>query len=567
MSNLRLIKILLDKITYKKRLYLFGLLSLINAFADAINIGLLIPFINIMSNPELLFQYSFFKYLINLFETDLNPRIFILVVFVSILLFSSFFRIYINWFSLNFSYSISENFAKKIYSNVLYKDYLELIKENSSKTISDITFRVNATSNVILSIVLIFNNLILSLFILLSLLYISFYNIGLVLFGIGLIYVIITIAFKTEITKKSKLISKTQTQLIKIVQEGVGGIKEVILTSSQSFFIDEFKKGYNNLSKSLVYNSFISSSPKILIEVISIILLLTFYFFSVAKNNDINKIIGLIGVIAFGAQKLLPSLQIIYQNWTNITSNKFLVLDILKNLKRNSSKKPINQKICFKDNFDLNISKFSYPGQKSPILENLNLSFNKGDKIGIIGQSGGGKSTLINIISGLILDFEGQVNIDKTKLDKVNMNSWQSQIAFVPQNVFLFDSSLEDNITFGNKKRKDVNLQNLLKQVKLDGFIKGKNLNEIILGEKASMISGGEKQRIALARALYRNASIIIFDESTNALDKKVEEEIFKMIYSLKKTIIVITHNTSNLYGCNKVFEMKNKKLERIYVN
>tara|TARA_B100001093_G_scaffold304651_1_gene290514 strand:+ start:13919 stop:15622 length:1704 start_codon:yes stop_codon:yes gene_type:complete len=566
-SNLSLIKILWDKITNKRKFYLFGILSLVNALSDAINIGLLIPFINVMSKPELLFQYPYFKYLINLFEFNLNPRIFILILFIGILLISSSFRIYINWFSLKFSYSISENFAQKIYSNVLYKDYLEIIKESSSKTIGDITYRVNATSNVILSIVLIFNNVILSLLILISLLLVNFSSIGMVLLGIGIIYLVITFAFKSEISKKSKLISKTQTELIKIVQEGIGGIKEVILTSSQSFFINEFKNRYNDLTKSLVYNSFISSSPKILIEVISIALLLMFYFFSVAKDGDITKIIGLISVIAFGAQKLLPSLQTIYQNWTNITSNKFLVLDVLENLKFKITNPSKIKKLNFEEKFELNLSKFSYEGQKSSTLEGLNLNFNKGDKIGIIGPSGTGKSTLINIISGLILDFKGEIKIDNIKLDKKNIRLWQDQIAFVPQNVFIFDSSLEENITFGIEKRKDININSLLKQVKLDKFIKGRNLKKIPLGEKANMISGGEKQRIALARALYRNTSLIIFDEATNALDKKVEDEIFKMIYSLQKTIIIITHNTKNLQGCDKIFELKNKKLEKVYVH
>jgi len=566
-SNLSLIKILWDKITNKRKLYLFCVLSFINGIAEAINIGLLIPFINVMSNPELIFQYPFFKNLISLFDNSINPRIFILILFIGVFLISSSFRIYINWYSLKFSYSISENFAQKIYSNVLHNNYLEIIKESSSKNISDITYRVSATSNVILSIILIFNNFILSFLILISLLLVNFSSIGIVLLSLGLIYLVITVAFKSEITKRSKLISKTQTELIKIVQEGIGGIKEVILTSSQSFFINEFKNRYNDLTKSLVYNSFISTSPKILIEVISIILLLMFYFFLVAKDGDINKIIGLIGVIAFGAQKLLPSLQIIYQNWTNITSNKFLVLDVLENFNINQTNASTPKKLNFKENFEIKLSKFAYGEQKSPTLERLNLKFNKGEKIGIIGPSGAGKSTLINIISGLILDFDGEIKVDNKILDKKNIRLWQDKIAFVPQNAFIFDTSLEENITFGIEKRKNINLKALLKQVKLDKFIRGRNLDEIILGEKANRISGGERQRIALARALYRNASLIIFDEATNALDKEVEDEIFKVIYSLNKTILIITHNTKNLYGCDKIFELKNRKLDRIYGN
>ncbi len=567
-SNFKLLKDLWSVIDQKNKLIFFLILSLIGALTDAINIGLLIPFIKVIETPEILNSYSIYRALTELFSVKTSPRIFILISFMFFLFVSAVLRIYINWFTLKISFSISEKLASKIYEQVLNRNFLDHLKENTSKTISDVTFRVNATTSVLMAIVIIINNMILSLLIFSTLLYIDFNTVGSVILFIGIIYVLVTFLLRSRLNENSKIITKNQTGLIKTLQEGLGGIKEVILSSMQPFFVKEFSRSYSKLNTSLVFNNFFAQSPKVVIETLSILLLLSFFYYSFSQGKGIVELSGLIGVLAFGAQKLIPSFQAIYQNWSNITSNKFLVVEIVKILKTNSNNLTQNNPITFQKELKLKFNSFSYDIKKGSVLNNIDLKIRKGEKIGILGPSGSGKSTLINLLVGLISDFKGTLQIDDKIVDNKTINSWRNQIAYVPQNVFLFDASLKSNIMFGSNSKKDISLKELLYQVKLNSFIGERNIDDIQLGERASKISGGEKQRIALARALFKKAPLIVFDEATNALDKKVEHEIFEIIYNLNDiTIIVISHDKHNLYGCDKVFEIKNKKMQEIEID
>ena len=561
-SNLKLLKEVWDQVDQKKKLLLFFLFSLISAITDAVNIGMLIPFLKILETPEIYKSYFFYELIFDSIKINYDPRILILILFVSFLIVGTLFRVFINWYTLKISYLISEQFASRIYEKVLYKDYLEHSQENSSKTLSDITYRVNATTNLLMSFIIIFNNLVLSLFIIFTLLYISALKIGTVIFSIGIIYVTITYIFRTRFNENSKIISNNQTSLLKTLQEGLGGIKEVILSSSQPFFVKEFNKSYSKLNQSLLFNNFFAQSPKLFIETFSILILLSFYYYSIIIGRNLTELIGLIGVLAFGAQKLIPSFQVIYQNWSNVTSNKFLVMEILKILKSNSNRTFNKLPIFFERELKLKVNTFKYNENEDIVLKSVNLTIKKGEKIGIIGPSGSGKSTLINLIVGLIADFDGCIEIDGEKINENNIDSWRNQISYVPQNVFLFDSNLKSNITFGSKNKEIKNLKEIVYKVKLNSFIRDRNLDEIELGERANKISGGEKQRIALARALFKEASLIVIDEATNALDKKVEKEIFDIIYNLDNvSIIVISHEIHNLYGCSTIYKLKDKTL------
>lgn len=563
-TNFKLLKEVWTTVDEKNKLIFFLFLSLTNALIEAINIGLLIPFIKIFESPEILNEYFFYKIFIDLVTISVDPRIFILLSFVFFLLASVSFRIYINWFTLRISYSISEKLASKIYKEVLNRNFLDHVKENTSKSITDVRFRVDATTTVLMSTIIIINNTILSFLILGTLLFIEFKIIGIVVAMIGIFYIITSLLLRSKINQNSKIISKNQTSLIKTLQEGLGGIKEIILTSSQPIFVKEFNKSFTRLNSSLIFNNFFAQSPKFIIETLVILLFLLFYYYWFIQGKSIIELSALIGVLVFGAQKLLPSFQAIFQNWTNITSNKYLVLEIINILKNKKRNQNFQKKISIKKEISLKINSFGY--KKEEILKNIELKINKGQKIGILGPSGSGKSTLINILVGLISEYDGILKVDGVLIDESNIISWRNKIAYVPQNVFLFDASLKSNITFGNKRDSDIG--EILTKVKLNSFIGDRDINEIEVGERSSKISGGEKQRIALARALYKNASIIVFDEATNALDKETEAEIFKIIYQLKNvTILVITHEVENLNGCDEVYELNNRNLKRIKID
>ena len=557
MTNIGIIIKLWKNMKRKKMILSFFFLSLVNALLESINVGLILPLIKIISDPESLNHIELFKILFS--KIDLDPRLFIIIIFTTILLFSSVFRIFMNWYTLKVSYEISENIASEIFEIVLNKPYLRHIKEKSSKTISDIVYRVEATKNIILSIGLFINNSVLSLSILSMLLFVDFINIGFFLLLLGSIYISITYLFKKRLFQNSKNISDNQTMLIKIIQESLGGIKEIIFTTSHKLFINDFRKRFKSLNQSLIYNQFISQSPKIIIETLAILAVIIFYFFSQNNNIDFISTAGTIGLIVVGAQKLLPSLQVLYSNWSNITNNKFLANEILEKFAEIKFTNSGLKKIDFNSSLKIKVDKFGYSDEKTQ-LSDIELEIKKGDRIGIVGDSGSGKTTLVNIISGLITEFKGEINIDGIILDSTNINSWRKNMTYVSQNIYLFDSSLEENIKFGETVDKDVT--SIINKVKLNYLLEEKDLKNLLVGENSNKISGGEKQRIAIARAIYRDSNFLIFDEATNALDKKLEKEILDLIYSQNdKTIIIITHDVSNLYGCNKVFNLNTKRI------
>ena len=557
MRNLHIISRLWSITKKKDRIISFFSLSLLNAISESINVGLILPLIKVVYDPDSLNEILVFKSLLSKF--DLDPRLLVTITFILILLFSSVFRVFMNWYTLKISYEISENLASEIFEIAINKPFLSHVKENSSKAISDIVYRVDATKNIIISIGLFINNSVLAAGILIMLLFVDFINIGFFLLFLGSIYISITYLFKKRLFQNSKNISDNQTLLIKIIQESLGGIKEIIFTSTHKIFINDFTRRFKSLNKSLLHNEFISQTPKIIIETIAILAVLVFFFISQIRNIDFISTIGKIGLIVLGAQKLLPSLQVLYSSWTNITKNKFLSNEIIKNLEKNRVLNLDYQKISFKSSLKLRIDEFRYSENKIQ-LKDIELQINKGDRLGIIGNSGSGKTSLVNILSGLITEFNGQVNIDGAILDSTNINSWRNSMTYVSQNIYLFDTSLEQNIMFGQKTNKDV--LDIISKVKLNYLLDEKDLKNFFVGENSSKISGGEKQRIAIARAIYRDSDFLIFDEATNALDKNLEREILDLIYSQKnKTIIIITHDKSNLYGCNKIFNMNNNKL------
>ena len=387
-------------------------------------------------------------------------------------------------------------------------------------------------------------------------------------------YALATYISDKRLNYNSKQIAKSSNSLVKVIQETIGSIREIILMSRPSIYRNEFSNADNTLRIRSAENQFISIAPKYLIESLGIfIIAFIAYYFNLSGKSS-SELLTVLGTFALAAQRLIPSFQTVYSAISKIRSYGQSVQDVLALINLPLNKIELNttdkkykflKKIVFE-----NVS-FSYDNSREIVLKNVNISIQKGQCIGIKGATGSGKSTLISLLIGLLSPSKGMIKIDEISLYSNNKNGflqrWRNSIALVSQDPFLIDDTLLGNIAFGcNKNEIDFdNVEKAASLARIDNFIKStENGYYTFTGERGIRLSGGQKQRIAIARALYRESEVLILDEATSQLDKKTESQIINSIKSLKKikTIIMIAHRENTLEYCDEVYSLENKNLK-----
>ena len=390
--------------------------------------------------------------------------------------------------------------------------------------------------------------------------------------GFGLIYgLIIRITSKTLLTN-SQRIAKESTHVIKSLQEGLGGIRDVLIDGSQAAYCQIYRSADHPLRVAQGNNSFISGSPRFALEALGMMLIAGLAYVLARQPDGISKAIPLLGALALGAQRLLPVMQQAYIAYSGIQGSQASFQDALELLNQplpDYADQPPPRPLPFFRQINLKELAFRYTQQTPYVLKNLDLTITKGSRIGFIGVTGSGKSTLLDIIMGLLQPTVGSLQIDQEPLNASNNRAWQTHIAHVPQAIYLADSTIEENIAFGIPKSQiDPNrVKQAAEQAQIADIIETwPKKYKTYVGERGIRLSGGQRQRIGIARALYKQASVIIFDEATSALDNETEQAVMQSIEALGNdmTVLIIAHRLTTLRNCTQIVELADGGIKRI---
>lgn len=534
------------------------------------SIGAVVPFLISLTQPEKVLEIAFVRSAADYFGVSTSSQILVTFAFTFgfLALLAGLIRIYLLWFSTQLAFEIGADISYEMFRKTLFQPYKFHIENNSSILISAIS---NKSNSVIYSCIMPALNLIAAIIIIAMILIALVYidpklAIGTLLI-FGILYLIIFKVVSKSLHKKSKETAEGSTKTIKILQEGLGGIRDILLDRSQYIFCSKFKDADLALRKAQGGITFFTGFPRYAIEALGLI------FFAVAasllakQTNGISNALPILGVMALSAQRLLPLLQQAYGSISSIKGSQGYLKDVIALLNQTLIEEPyadlskLNQ---FRSGIELRNIRFCYGTRV--ILDDVSLYIKKGSKLGIIGSTGSGKSTLIDIVMGLISKDEGSLLVDDEIIDFKNAYIWQKQISHVPQSIYLADTTIEENIAFGIKPDLiDFSLViRAAKMAHIYEYIQSLSCGfKTNVGERGVKLSGGQRQRLGLARAFYKQASVMILDEATSALDVEMESNIMKSIDSMgnKITMLVIAHRLSTLQNCDQIIRLEKGKI------
>jgi len=563
----------------KKQLGILLLIIILSGLIEIITIGTFIPFISALSNPDKLLNYKFINLaaqITNSYE-DNNLVVLTTLIFIIFIIFSTLIRLLNIWLNYKMTAKIGSDISLRAYKRIIYQPYQYITSINSGELISITTSQLDFTVQAISLILRITTNFIVITFIGIGLIFLD-YQLAL-LSGLFIIvpYVIISVFTKRIVLKNSKIINSSMIDKVKSIQDSLNLNKDIILNDLHLEFIQKYKKNDWDIRDKQTENNFLSMFPRYTMEGIGItfIALLSAIFTLIRSDN--GNLIPYLGALTLAAQRLVPTMQQIYSGLANLRGYSSAIESVIKICDLTIPLEYINKTrnyLSFKKNISLkNVSYYFDDNNEKFILNNINLEIKKGEKIGIIGKTGSGKSTLINLISGFLKPTKGKIFIDNKNLysykDNNLIRSWYELISYVPQQIYLKDGTIWENISLCEKK--DIDHKRMLwaaEQSLLNDFISKKEKGfETLVGEKGIKLSGGQCQRIGIARALYKKSEVILLDEATSALDLKTEKLLINNLMKLNNnfTIIFIAHRLSTLSNCSKIIEINEGKISDLH--
>jgi len=551
-------------------------LTIAASIVEMMSIGAVVPFLGVLIEPSKIFTHPTAKPLINWLGVSQPEQLLIplTVAFSAAALISGATRLLLLWAQTRIGHAIGAGFSIEIYRRTLYQPYAVHLARNSSEVIAGITMKTSVlVNNTVLPLLTLLSSSVMLIAILAVLIMIH-PMVALGAFsGFALIYLIVISLTKRNLNRDGQRISDESTQVVKALQEGLGGIRDVLLDGTQAIYCQIFQRADLPMRRAQANVQIVSGSPRFVIEALAVTLIAWLSYWLSRASDGITTAIPVLGALAIGAQRLLPMLQQIYISLAAMRGGQASLrdaLDLLEQPLPRDAHQPHPSPLPFTDKIALSALSYSYAEGAPMVLSNIDLIIPKGSRFGFIGTTGGGKSTLMDIIMGLLLPVEGCLLVDGVSVTAENRRAWQTRIAHVPQAIFLADATISENIAFGIHLS-DINHERVklvARRAQIAETIEAlPNGYQTMTGESGVRLSGGQRQRIGIARALYKNADVIFLDEATSALDNQTERLIMETIDGLGKdyTVLMVAHRLSTLARCDRIVELEQGKISRIF--
>lgn len=557
----------------KGKVFLFFICIVIGGLLEMLGVSLMLPLIMAVLDTSLLQKLPLvnnYAYLLDSYKKH-EVILFFLVVFLGVVVVKNLFIYMSLIYRRNFIVKSCQNTACRLFNVYLHCDYEEMLSRNSNDIIGNILQVVNGSYLLLDAILNLFAELLVSGLLFIFLLWVNWkVTIILFIFLMGLLLV-----FRRYTSKKLESIGEQSNEVysnaVRSVNEAILGFKEIQLLNREKSFFTAFKANYERNVELETKKYYYQIAPQHVTEVFVFLALCIYVGISACFNLDLTKVIAELSAVSMAAMRMLPSMNRINSN-LNAVSYYSPSLDRVSNefvqyLKSSDTYKFTDvERLQFTDEIILQDISYRYPQGERDVLKELNFTIKKGNKLGVIGVSGGGKTTLVDILLGYLKPQAGNVLVDGVDIS-TNRKGWMLNIGYIPQMIFMLNGSIRENILFGSEEFDDGKIWSCLEQAQLAEYVRSLPQGlDTLIGERGIRLSGGQRQRIGIARALYNDSELLVFDEATSALDKQTEKELMQSIYALdkNKTMIIIAHNVNTLENCDAIYKLVNGKISLV---
>lgn len=547
---------------------------LASGIAEMVSLSAAVPFLSVLTEPERLWQLKVVQSNAAILGlTDANELLLpVAFIFGLAAVLAAVVRLLNLWLNGRLAAAIGSDLSCEAYQRTLYQPYVVHLQRNSSSAIAGITTKTLQVVVIISAALQLVTSLVVAVGLLGALLAIDWIVACTAMAVFGTAYVLLSLMARGQLKDNSRLVADASQMQIKALQEGLGSIRDVLLDGNQATYVDIYRQADLPMRRRQAQSNFLGSFPRYALEALGLALIALLSLLLSWQRGGSSDVIPLLGALALGSQRLLPALQQIYGGWALIKSRRSALEDLLFILQQPMPRQMLQSApLPLRQGFKAEKLCFSYTPEASMVLEGIDIEVRLGERIGLIGMTGSGKSTLVDLFMGLLQPTAGKILIDGADLydpkQPERLAAWRASIAHVPQSIFLADSSIAENIAFGIPREQidQERVRQVAEQAQIAGFIE--TIPEgygSFVGERGVRLSGGQRQRIGIARALYKQASVIVLDEATSALDASTEDAVIAALEGLSRqlTVVMIAHRLTTVQRCDRVINLVNGRIQ-----